>query len=61
MVSILPVFEDEREKRNGEAEKRGREENGRRKKGGKDETRARERGTNSQTAPIAPMRIGASL
>ncbi len=55
------MFEDEREKRNGEAEKRGREENGRRKKGGKDETRARERGTNSQTAPIAPMRIGASL
>ena len=34
--------------------------NGRRKKRGKDEMRARERGKNSQTAPIAPMRIGAS-
>ncbi len=30
------------------------------KRGGKDEMRASERGTNSQTAPIAPMRIGAS-
>ena len=45
-------------KKKREEEKKKR--NGRRKEGGKDEMRAREKGTDSQTAPIAPMRIGAS-